>query len=126
MKFSTTHAGIYVEKYNTEDMEKIWILNCYKNEIRNYNEESGKLLEKAMSQKIKIKKKKLPLKLIDSIEFCNTVMKLLKCCAIVKTYQLFLINEILPTIENNEFFTVKREEYYQELLITFLLNVLEN
>ena len=105
--------------------DKIWILNCYRNEITNYMEESSKLFEKAISEKTKIKKKK-NIKPIDSIGFCNTVMKLLKCNAIVKTYHLFLENKILPSNENNEFFIKKREEYFQELVITFLINVLED
>ena len=103
-------------------LEKTTILKCYENEIMFFNSEINKLLEEISIKKGRINKR-LRSKKNDITQLINMILSVLKCMAITKTYRLFLESEILPSVENNNLFAIKREQYFQELLITLLLKI---
>ena len=75
-------------------------------------------------QEIKIAKrrrKRLRSTKKDKKQLRNLIKRTLKAIAIVETYQFFQTLQIVPTDQNIQWFYVKREEYFKELLIIFLL-----
>ena len=140
MKFSTTHARIYVEKYkkrrftnkqskqkNREMEMKMCLWQYYQNEINFFERKTDKLLAETKIQETKIEKRRRQQQLHPTKKDINQLLEMitltLKAIAIVKTYRYFQILQIPPSDQNNQLFYARREQHFKNLLANFLSKV---
>ena len=98
----------------------------YEKEIMFFERKTDELFVETMLQEIEInkrRKKKLKLAKEDIKRLKNVIASSLKAVAIVETYRYFQTLEILPTNQNIQWFYVKREETFDELLTIFLSKI---
>ena len=98
----------------------------YQNEIMFFERKTDELFTETMLQEIEInkrRKKKLKSAKEDIKRLKNLIASSLKAVAIVETYRYFQVLEILPTDQNIQWFYVKREQTFDELLTIFLSKI---
>ena len=109
-----------------DKMEEIWLFEYYENEIMFFNKKTDELLVETIMQEIKMRKRRkkgLRSTKKDIKQLKNIILTTLRAIAIVETYRFFQILQILPTDENIQWFFVKREECFKELLTIFLSKI---
>ena len=98
----------------------------YEKEIMFFERKTDELFVETMLQEIEIdkrRKKKLKPAKEDIKRLKNLIASSLKAVAIVETYRYFQVLEILPTDQNIQWFYVKREQTFDELLTIFLSKI---
>ena len=139
MKFSTTHARIYVEKYkkrrfankqskqkNREMEMKTRLWQYYQSEINFFEKKTDELLAETKIQETKMEKRRrqqLHPTQKDMNQLLEMITLTLKAIAIVKTYRYFQILQIPPSNQNNQLFYARREQHFRNLLMIFLSRV---
>ena len=106
-----------------DEMKEITLFEYYKKEIKFFNRKTDELLVKTIMQEIKIakrRKKRLRSSKKDKKQLKIMIITTLKAIAIVETYRLFQTLEIVPTDENIQMFSVRREQCFRELVLLFL------
>ena len=106
-----------------DKVNEMSLFEYYENEIIFFNKKVDELLVETLLQEIKIakrRKKRLRSTKEDKEQLKNLITTTLKAIAIVETYRLFQTLEIVPTDLNIQWFYVRREECFKELLIIFL------
>ena len=117
------------ERKREKEMEKIEemsLFQYYENEIMFFEKKTDELLLESILQEIQISKKRR--KRLRSCKedinlLTNLIASTIKAIAIVETYKYFQILKIVPTEENIQFFYVKREQCFEDLLTIFLSKV---
>ena len=117
------------KKKKKKEMDKVVemsLFQYYENEIMFFNKKTDELLVETIMLEIQMakrRKKRLRSTKKDIEQLKNMITMTLKAIAIVETYRLFQILEIVPTDENIQWFYVKREQCFKELLIIFLSKI---
>ena len=117
------------EKEKKKEMDKVVemsLFQYYENEIKFFNKKTDELLLETIMLEIQMtkrRKKRLRSTKKDIEQLNNMITMTLRAIAIVETYRFFQILQILPTDENIQWFFVKREECFKELLTLFLSKI---
>ena len=102
------------------------LFQYYENEIMFFEKKTDEFLLEIILLEIQMekrRKKRLQSTKEDIEQLKNLIAMGLKAIAIVETYRLFQILEIVPTHENIQMFYAKREQCFEELLIIFLSKI---
>ena len=109
-----------------DEVVEMSLFEYYENEIMFFNKKTNELLVETIIQEIKMakrRKKRLRSAKKDIKRLGNMIKTTLKAIAIVETYRLFQTLEIVPTDQNIQWFYVRREQCFKELLILFLSKI---
>ena len=111
------------KKKEMDEVVEMSLFQYYENEIIFFNKKIDELLVETILQEIEIvkrRKKRLQSTKKDIEQLKNLITTTLKAIAIVETYRLFQTLEIVPTDQNIQWFYVRREQCFNELLKLFL------
>ena len=117
------------EKEKEKEMDEVvemTLFQYYENEIMFFEKKTDEFLLEIILLEIQMakrRKKRLRSTKEDIEQLKNLIALGLKSIAIVETYRLFQILEIVPTDENIQWFYAKREQCFEELLIIFLSKI---
>ena len=109
-----------------DEVVEISLFEYYEKEIIFFNEKIDELLVETIMQETKIakrRKKRLRSTKKDIEKLKNLITTTLKAIAIVETYRLFQTLEIEPSDQNIQWFYVRREQCFIELLKLFLSKI---
>ena len=109
-----------------DNVVEMSLFQYYENEIMFFEKKTDEFLLEIILKEIQMakrRKKRLRSTKEDIEQLKNLIAMGLKSIAIVETYRLFQILEIVPTDENIQWFYAKREQCFEELLIIFLSKI---
>ena len=109
-----------------DNVVEMSLFQYYEKEIIFFEKKTDEFLLEIILKEIQMakrRKKRLRSTKVDIEQLKNMIASGLKSIAIVETYRLFQILEIVPTDENIQWFYAKREQCFEELLIIFLSKI---
>ena len=109
-----------------DEVKEMTLFEYYENEIIFFEKKTDEFLIEIILQEMEMekrRKKRLRSTKEDIEQLKNLIASALKAIAIVETYRLFQIIEIVPTDENIQMFFAEREQCFEELLIIFLSKI---
>ena len=109
-----------------DEVKEMTLFQYYENEIMFFEKKTDEFLIEIILLEIQMekrRKKRLWSTKEDIEQLKNLIASGLKAIAIVETYRLFQILEIVPSDESIQWFYAKREQCFEELLIIFLSKI---